>query len=78
MPYTAHHLYNCQDHLAVQNAAASRRLWAESDADAVRQADVWLRSSRVVAGVTGDEQPVAEVVLKDGQQIACITLESAA
>lgn len=77
MPYTAHHLFNCQDQFAVQNAAASRRLWAESDADAVRQADVWLRSSRVVASVAGDERPVAEVVLKDGQQIARITLEVA-
>ena len=77
MPYTAHHLYDCQDHLAVQNAAASRRLWAESDADAVRQADVWLRSSRVVAGVTGDERPMTGG-MKDGQQIACVTLENAA
>ena len=74
MPYTAHHLYSRPDHLDVQNGAASRILWAQSDADAIHEADVWLRSSRVVARVTGDEQPVCEVVLRDGQEVGRITL----
>lgn len=74
MPYTAHHLYNCADYPVVQNATASRMLSAQSDADAIREADRWLRASRVVAHVAGEEIPVAETVLKDGQEIACITL----
>ena len=74
MPYTAHHLYSRPDHPVMQNAAATRILWAQSDADAIHEADVWLRSSRVVARVTGDEQPVCELVLRDGQEVGRITL----
>jgi hypothetical protein len=74
MPYTAHHLYSRPDHPVVQNAAATRILRAQSDADAIHEADVWLRSSRVVARVTGDEQPVCEIVLRDGHEVGRVTL----
>jgi hypothetical protein len=74
MPYTAHHLYSRSDHPVVQNAAATHILWAQSDADAIHEADVWLRSSRVVARVTGDEQPVCELVLRDGHEVGRVTL----
>ena len=74
MPYTARHLYSRPDHPVMQNAAATRILQAQSDADAIHEADVWLRSSRVVARVTGDELPMCEVVLRDGHEVGRITL----
>jgi hypothetical protein len=75
MPYTAHHLYSHADAKVVQDTSSPRKLWADSDVDAVAEANIWLRSSRVVARVVGDEPPIAEVIWKDGQVLACVRLE---
>jgi hypothetical protein len=75
MPYTAQHLYGFPTPQVAEDAEASRKLNASSDADAVREADVWLRSSRVLARFSGEVQPIAEVVLRDGQEFARIVLD---
>jgi hypothetical protein len=75
MPYTAHHLYSRTDATAVRDTITSRKLSADSDVGAIAEADIWLRSSRVVARVLGDEPPVAEVIWKDGQVLACVRHE---
>ena len=75
MPYTAHHLYHRTDATVVQDTLSARKLRATSDAEAVAEANIWLRSSRVVARVVGDEPPIAEVIWKDGQVLACVKLE---
>lgn len=75
MPYTAHHLYSRADSTVVHETSSARKLRADSDVDAVAEANIWLRSSRIVARVAGDEPPVAEVIWKDGQVLACVRME---
>jgi len=73
MSYTSHHLYSDPD-LTVAGAEAKRDLAASSDAEAIHEADVWLRSSRVLARFNGDAQPVAELVLRDGREVGRVSL----
>lgn len=73
MPYTSHHLYD-DPALIVARAEDKRDLVASSDADALHEADVWLRSSRVLARFNGAAQPIAELVLRDGQEVGRVSL----
>ncbi|MCI9879549.1 MULTISPECIES: hypothetical protein [Methylobacterium] len=75
MPYTAHHLYSREDVTVALGTSSSRKLRAESDADAVAEANIWLLSSRIVARIAGDAPPVAEVIWKDGEVFACVRME---
>ena len=74
MPYTSRHIYGVPHSQVADGEDSCRELNARSDVDAVREADVWLRSSRVVARFSGEELPVAEIVLKDGREFARIVL----
>ncbi|MGU3361770.1 hypothetical protein ACLBWX_15670 [Methylobacterium sp. M6A4_1b] len=75
MPYTAHHLYSREDVTIAHRTSHSRKLRAESDDDAITEANIWLLSSRIVARIAGDAPPVAEVVRKDGEVLACVRME---
>jgi hypothetical protein len=71
MPYTTDLIFDASN---TDKAAEKppRKLRADTDASAIAEAERLLRSSRVVAGVNGDEPPAAGVISKDGQEFVCV------